>query len=493
MKALFVTDLHGNVHAYERSFRIAEKENLDIILGGDLTPKMVAIRLKDQEIDERKPWKVKHGEILPAEMIAQEKPNNTFTSSLQEIRQLNKKIKPGVLAKQLQKRGYILYDAKTRFYELQVMLEDNLVIDKLCDFFRLTPAMREKHPLEFSKTEVESLECLVQSIKEIEDEFSDEKKRRLEETWNCRLDDLRGYQTLPFRRISIGSTLMNYVLFRNKIGKMQRQHDRILEAINSSDPQVKAYFRSSLEEALKDIKIAVRMADLYDSKFFEILGEHTTIKELRDKAMSDEVYLSGQERFVNGYLRRRLSLLRKRNPKLRVFAILGNDDREEIDEDMKKLNEDGLLVYIQDSSVDAGEGIAISGYPFVRSSRGIFYPGWEREESEIADDLEKIASQSDPKRTIYVIHSPPHNTGLDISFDDEHIGSIAVREFIEKFQPYLTLHGHAHESPTISGRYVERIGRTRCINPGSTNEYTRGKLRAVILDTKHLDSIQYGV
>jgi Icc-related predicted phosphoesterase len=43
---------------------------------------------------------------------------------------------------------------------------------------------------------------------------------------------------------------------------------------------------------------------------------------------------------------------------------------------------------------------------------------------------------------------------------EPHVGSIAVRRFIEARRPLLTLHGHVHESARLSGRWQERLGRT---------------------------------
>ena len=47
---------------------------------------------------------------------------------------------------------------------------------------------------------------------------------------------------------------------------------------------------------------------------------------------------------------------------------------------------------------------------------------------------------------------------------DVHVGSIAVRRFIEERQPLLTLHGHVHEAARLTGEWKIRIGRTVCIN-----------------------------
>ena len=43
----------------------------------------------------------------------------------------------------------------------------------------------------------------------------------------------------------------------------------------------------------------------------------------------------------------------------------------------------------------------------------------------------------------------------------EHVGSEAIRRFVERAQPDLVLCGHIHES-----RGVDEIGRSRIVNPG---------------------------
>jgi Icc-related predicted phosphoesterase len=47
---------------------------------------------------------------------------------------------------------------------------------------------------------------------------------------------------------------------------------------------------------------------------------------------------------------------------------------------------------------------------------------------------------------------------------DVHVGSIAIRRFIEERQPLLTLHGHVHESARLSGSWRDRIGATHCFS-----------------------------
>jgi Icc-related predicted phosphoesterase len=46
------------------------------------------------------------------------------------------------------------------------------------------------------------------------------------------------------------------------------------------------------------------------------------------------------------------------------------------------------------------------------------------------------------------------------------VGSRAIRGFIERHQPPLVLCGHIHESPRMTSRYRDEIGRTVVVNPG---------------------------
>jgi uncharacterized protein len=52
------------------------------------------------------------------------------------------------------------------------------------------------------------------------------------------------------------------------------------------------------------------------------------------------------------------------------------------------------------------------------------------------------------------------------------VGSTAVREILEEYQPLVSLHGHIHES-----RGAAHIGRTLALNSGS--EYASGRIHGV--------------
>jgi Icc-related predicted phosphoesterase len=115
----------------------------------------------------------------------------------------------------------------------------------------------------------------------------------------------------------------------------------------------------------------------------------------------------------------------------------------------------------------------------------------EVSEEELFERLDALAAQvRDPRRAVFMIHVPPHDSGLDTApLLDENlrptvsagdvlrgpVGSTAVRRVIEKYQPLLGIHGHIHES---GGE--RRIGQTLCINPGS--EANHGILRGYLVD-----------
>lgn len=78
----------------------------------------------------------------------------------------------------------------------------------------------------------------------------------------------------------------------------------------------------------------------------------------------------------------------------------------------------------------------------------------------------QVASR--PGSLICVFHGPPHNTALDQIAGGTHVGSRAARRFLERVRPALSLHGHIHESPAVSGRFADRVGETVCVNPGQS-------------------------
>ncbi|MCX8061498.1 MAG: hypothetical protein N3D16_02835 [Anaerolineales bacterium] len=169
-----------------------------------------------------------------------------------------------------------------------------------------------------------------------------------------------------------------------------------------------------------------------------------------------------------------------------LYFMPGNDDLASIDAEIEGFEH----IHNPDMRRFEIEG----GYELYGNSNANMTP-WacarDLEEEELQKKLDQLAAMvQNPERAICVLHVPPHNSGLDSCPElDKDLkivtqggqvvmkaaGSIAVRNFIEKVQPLLTLHGHIHESPGHT-----RIGRTLCINAGS--EYAEGIMKAAIIN-----------
>jgi Icc-related predicted phosphoesterase len=181
----------------------------------------------------------------------------------------------------------------------------------------------------------------------------------------------------------------------------------------------------------------------------------------------------------------------------RIFYIFGNDDPGAAEEPAFELETQGLWTYLHNRWFDS-DGYSICGYAYVPPTP-FRLKDWERYDvsqyvdpgcispeegvhtidvppatlkyGTIQQDLQLLTEGKDLSQSIFLFHGPPHQTNLDrAALDgkkidhvplDVHVGSIAVRRFIELRQPLLTLHGHIHESARITGSWKDQIGRTQ--------------------------------
>jgi Icc-related predicted phosphoesterase len=114
----------------------------------------------------------------------------------------------------------------------------------------------------------------------------------------------------------------------------------------------------------------------------------------------------------------------------------------------------------------------------------------ELDEHQLYQRIHDLSEQvPDMSRCVFNLHVPPYDSRLDTAAElDENfkmvligkephmipVGSTAVRQAIEEYQPIASLHGHIHESPAAN-----RIGRTLCINPGS--DYHTGRIAGCLV------------
>lgn len=107
-----------------------------------------------------------------------------------------------------------------------------------------------------------------------------------------------------------------------------------------------------------------------------------------------------------------------------------------------------------------------------------------RSRETIQEDLDRLPKPLHLERTIFIMHSPPSGTRLDFIQGKKSAGSQSIKAFIEKNQPLLTLHGHIHEAPGLSGSYYDRVGKTVAINPG---QFISTKLHAVTFELENIE------
>lgn len=247
--------------------------------------------------------------------------------------------------------------------------------------------------------------------------------------------------------------------------------------------------------------------------------------DLFPHAMKLDVALQTQRAFVAEQLRPLLRAFRAEHPDIDVYLLAGNDDWAAAIASLDALEREGLVHLLHErvyeltrpihreekerSSIPNGTSLWLAGYacvpltpfsikdyerrdegPLPRFSFGMAYASWSGQISRvgpsavlalpsIAEALDQLSKRSDPARTLYVCHTPPSDTSLDQMSRGRHPGSRALRSFIEARAPLMTLHGHIHEAPQLSGQYAIRIGPTWCVNPG----HDQRRFQAVSFDS----------
>lgn len=216
----------------------------------------------------------------------------------------------------------------------------------------------------------------------------------------------------------------------------------------------------------------------------------------------------GGEDFLLDWLGPRLAELRARLGAVypRVFAIFGNDDPRAEEASLAELETRGLLVHAHGRRLLL-DVFSVYGYacvpptPFALKDwerydvsrfvdpgcvspeegyRSVPVPDGEAKWGTIAADLLALAGADDLGRAVFLFHSPPYRTKLDrAALDDRevehapvdvHVGSIAIRRFIEERRPLVTLHGHVHEAPRLGGSWQDRIGASVCLSAAHDGE-----------------------
>lgn len=151
--------------------------------------------------------------------------------------------------------------------------------------------------------------------------------------------------------------------------------------------------------------------------------------------------------------------------KLPVLVVPGNVDPKNI---TKLFDKEDVSLH--------GRGRIIEEYGFYGfgGAKTPFETNIEPSEEEIQAGL--LAAYKEVERAkfkVQVTHSPPNGTSLDMVRSGIHVGSNAVRGFIEKHKPILAISAHIHEA-----RGVDKINGTFLINSGRFPEGYIGLINA---------------
>ena len=182
------------------------------------------------------------------------------------------------------------------------------------------------------------------------------------------------------------------------------------------------------------------------------------------------------------------------------FLIMGNDDPRIYEKSFLEADEEGILHYVNEKTIKF-HNLYVSGYSYVPPTPFLL-KDWERfdvsqyvdvgaispeggkrtvdvsqddiRHRTIEEDLKELSNHAPPEQTIFLFHSPPYKSYLDrAKLDgklvdhaplDVHVGSIAIKRFIETKQPFLTLHGHVHESTRLTGKWQQKFGNSYAFN-----------------------------
>ncbi|MEE9567314.1 MAG: hypothetical protein V3W17_07445 [Desulfobacteria bacterium] len=233
--------------------------------------------------------------------------------------------------------------------------------------------------------------------------------------------------------------------------------------------------------------------------------------------------IEAQRRWIRGILFPRLATFLRKSPSTSFFLDFGNDDpmanRPMLEERAGK-----YFTLIDRQIVALNANLALVGYMFVRPTP-FKLKDWEKvdcaDRTELDDDIRRSGTRTETgvelpyklklsdgtmeddlaqltellekppweeRDFLFVSHCPPVSSALDLLSDGRHVGSLAIRGFIEHWgytgRLRASFHGHIHESPWMSKRLCDRIMGVPCFNAGQK----AGQLRALFFDARDIEN-----
>ncbi len=189
----------------------------------------------------------------------------------------------------------------------------------------------------------------------------------------------------------------------------------------------------------------------------DIHGAYELANEIIKKESPDILIIAGDLTTVGTVKEVQTAIAHFKTLTKQIFCISGNMDLPQHDKLYEQL------------------GVSLNGKGLIYNSIGFFGVSasthsslktpYEISENEITNLLFAGYQQIVKSKTkILVSHAPPFGTKVDITHSGLHVGSMAIRDFIEETKPDVVICGHIHEA-----RGQDVIEKSKIVNCGQAS------------------------
>ena len=241
------------------------------------------------------------------------------------------------------------------------------------------------------------------------------------------------------------------------------------------------------QETILELKEQVdkMVATIMDRGYYPYVTDPDEVAEISSTpGLSDQLFLKEALKTMQRWME--YADARLESTHMPCYVCPGNDDMFEIDDIIRQSKHVELV---------EGKVIQLDEYHEMINAGWSTPTPWNTPREESEDQLRQriqvmIDQLKDVKNSVFNIHDPPYGSGLDEAPELTKdlrpayagrslvpVGSHAVLELIEKYEPLLGLFGHIHE-----GKGTRKYKRTLCINPGSM--YEQGMLHGAVVELK---------
>ncbi len=202
--------------------------------------------------------------------------------------------------------------------------------------------------------------------------------------------------------------------------------------------------------------------------FSDVHGEYGRLASILSYEPSPDVIIISGDLTTHGTVHEaRGAIETLRRFQIPLFAVAGNMDLPSFESTYTAL---GVNINARGVLVDDVGFFGVAGSPFTA-----MHTPYELSEDEIlrrAEEGWKLVRNA--PHTVFVPHAPPRATKLDKIVAGAHVGSLAIREFVECNEPDVLICGHIHES-----RGIDVLGKTQMVNCGPAG---KGSYAVITID-----------